>query len=58
MSEVEFEPTLSVLKREKTVHTLDLEATVIGKDDISYLYFPWNSSTYRSLKYLFPSAKL
>jgi hypothetical protein len=30
MSRVEFEPTISVLEREKTAHTLDRAATVIG----------------------------
>jgi hypothetical protein len=34
MLRVEFEPTIPVFEREKTVHTLDRAATVIGVDNV------------------------
>jgi hypothetical protein len=36
---VEFEPTIAVLERGKTVHSLDHEATVIGNDASTFTYF-------------------
>jgi hypothetical protein len=35
MSRVEFEPTIPVLERAKTVHALERAATVIGKVKLS-----------------------
>jgi hypothetical protein len=42
MPRVEFEPTIPVFKRAKTVHALDLAATVIGRKRHTASMKQWN----------------
>jgi hypothetical protein len=47
MPPVEFEPTISVLERAKTVHVSDREATVIGT-------VPYHGTKYREMVRFMP----